>query len=224
MGPRAKEAMERTDRRHFLPHDAPRDLVDRAYVDMPLPIGHGQTCSAPHMHAACLTLLESRLLPGAHALDVGAGAGFLTSAMARMVCSDPAGRVLGVEVVPSLARLAAENVESDVWEAWEAGAVRVVSGDGLDSDEVRSWGPYDAIHVGAASHEGIPRELTDVLAPGGLLVIPVASARSAETMPGTEVTRSRHGRHRHKHTVRGSDQAHGALSLFDGGDEKSRTC
>lgn len=36
--------------------------------DIPLPIGFGQTISAPHMHATCLELLESRLKPGA-ALD-----------------------------------------------------------------------------------------------------------------------------------------------------------
>ncbi len=41
--------------------------------DSPLPIGHEQTISAPHMHAIALELLASRLVPGAQALDVGSG-------------------------------------------------------------------------------------------------------------------------------------------------------
>jgi len=42
--------------------------------DMPLPIGHSQTISAPHMHATALELLADRLQPGANVLDVGSGA------------------------------------------------------------------------------------------------------------------------------------------------------
>jgi hypothetical protein len=41
--------------------------------DTPLPIGYGQTISAPHMHAHCLEILSDRLHPGARALDVGSG-------------------------------------------------------------------------------------------------------------------------------------------------------
>ena len=49
------------DRKQFVDPDyAPRA---EAYQDAPLPIGHGQTISAPHMHAICLELLESRLVP-----------------------------------------------------------------------------------------------------------------------------------------------------------------
>ena len=40
-----------------------------------MPIGYGQTISAPHMHATCLELLDSKLRPGARVLDVGSGSG-----------------------------------------------------------------------------------------------------------------------------------------------------
>lgn len=41
--------------------------------DHPVPIGWGQTISAPHMHATALELLKGHLAPGARALDVGSG-------------------------------------------------------------------------------------------------------------------------------------------------------
>lgn len=44
-----------------------------------MPIGNEQTISAPHMHAACLDLLTEELRPGARALDVGSGSGYLTA-------------------------------------------------------------------------------------------------------------------------------------------------
>ncbi len=44
-----------------------------------MPIGNEQTISAPHMHAACLDLLAEELRPGARALDVGSGSGYLTA-------------------------------------------------------------------------------------------------------------------------------------------------
>ena len=44
-----------------------------AAQDTPLPIGYGQTISAPHMHATALELLARQLRPGARILDVGSG-------------------------------------------------------------------------------------------------------------------------------------------------------
>ena len=41
--------------------------------DHPVPIGYGETISAPHMHAEALRLLEDHCLPGASVLDVGSG-------------------------------------------------------------------------------------------------------------------------------------------------------
>lgn len=41
--------------------------------DHPVPIGYGETISAPHMHAEALRLLEDHCTPGASVLDVGSG-------------------------------------------------------------------------------------------------------------------------------------------------------
>jgi len=61
------EVMEIIDRGLFVPTRI------SPYDDNPLPIGFNATISAPHMHAACLELLEEHLKPGMRALDVGSG-------------------------------------------------------------------------------------------------------------------------------------------------------
>ena len=53
--------MEAVDRAYFVGHNEP------PYIDAPVPIGYGVTISAPHMHAYCLELLRSHLVPGKHA-------------------------------------------------------------------------------------------------------------------------------------------------------------
>ena len=61
------EVMEAVDRGLFEPPGG------SPYFDSPMPIGYNATISAPHMHAACLELLEKNLQPGMRALDVGSG-------------------------------------------------------------------------------------------------------------------------------------------------------
>jgi protein-L-isoaspartate(D-aspartate) O-methyltransferase len=61
------EVMEAIDRGVFVPSGG------SPYYDSPMPIGYNATISAPHMHAACLELLEKNLQPGMRALDVGSG-------------------------------------------------------------------------------------------------------------------------------------------------------
>jgi hypothetical protein len=52
---------------------SPRPPLPLFPQDAPLPIGHQETISAPHMHATCLELLRGHLRPGARVLDVGSG-------------------------------------------------------------------------------------------------------------------------------------------------------
>lgn len=61
------EVMQNIDRALFVPEGTP------PYIDSPMSIGYNVTISAPHMHAMCLELLEDKLQPGMHALDVGSG-------------------------------------------------------------------------------------------------------------------------------------------------------
>jgi protein-L-isoaspartate(D-aspartate) O-methyltransferase len=121
-----------------------------AYVDSPLPIGFGQTISAPHMHAACTEELLAQLQPGARVLDVGSGSGYLTAVFAGLV--RPGGRVTGVEVVPPLVERSRQALQEDA-------GVREAAADGVrvavhEADAHWGWpadAPYDAIHVGAGA-------------------------------------------------------------------------
>ncbi|KAG4116785.1 hypothetical protein ERO13_D12G189400v2 [Gossypium hirsutum] len=157
--------METIDRALFVPDRTP------AYADCPQEIGYNATISAPHMHATCLQLLEEKLQPGMHALDVGSGTGYLTACFAMMV--GPQGRAIGVEHIPELVASSINNIEkSAAAPLLKKGSLSMHVGDGREG-----WpecAPYDAIHVGAAAPE-MPQALLDQLKPGGRMVIPVGN-------------------------------------------------
>ncbi len=131
---RVRECMERVDRRNFC--KAPLD----AYVDSPQQIGWGITISAPHMHARALEELSDKLQPGARALDVGSGSGYLTAAMAEMV--SPGGVCVGIDHIPELVEWSRSNLQRDGKQALcDAGSLELHVRDGFEGFPER--GPYD---------------------------------------------------------------------------------
>jgi protein-L-isoaspartate(D-aspartate) O-methyltransferase len=136
----------------------PESVRHRAYEDVALPIGGGQTISQPWVQARYLEL--AALTGRERVLEVGAGSGYLTALLAQL-----ADAVFAVERIPALAQGAREALEA-------AGIrnVTVLVGDGTLG--WRPFAPYDAILVGAASPE-IPAPLVEQLAPTGRLVIPL---------------------------------------------------
>ncbi len=151
------KAMEKVPREFFVPDD----LRSRAYDDIPLPIGFGQTISAPHMVAIMCDILD--LKKGMSVLDVGGGSGYHAAVMAELI--GPGGRVYSVERVPELAVRARESLK-------RAGIdnVTVVEGDG--SLGLPEHAPYDRINV-AATAPNAPEPLKQQLKPGGKMVVPV---------------------------------------------------
>ena len=65
---------------------------------MPRPIGWGTTISAPSVHACTLQTLKDRMKPGARALDIGTGSGYVAACFAEMVGKE--GKVIAFEPNP----------------------------------------------------------------------------------------------------------------------------
>lgn len=157
---RIRAVMDELGRDPFLPAEQRR----HSGLDRPLPIGHGQTNSQPSTVAAMLALLEVR--PGQRILDLGSGSGWTTAILARLV--GPAGHVIGCELVPEL-RAASAAVLAGLAMPWAE--VRQADPRRLGLPEAA---PFDRILVSAGARH-LPEALVAQLAPGGIMVIPVAS-------------------------------------------------
>lgn len=155
---RVLAAMEKVPRHEFIP----AKLRDQAYADSPLPIGMGQTISAPHMVGIMLQALELR--PGHKVLEIGAGSGYHAALMGEMV--RPGGMVYTVERLEPLGAKAAEAIERLHYDD----VVKVIVADG--SSGLAEHAPYDRITVAAAA-PGVPRPLEEQLADGGRMLVPV---------------------------------------------------
>ena len=153
---RVLDAMKSVPRHLFVPERVQGD----AYIDTPLPIGYGQTISAPHMVAIMCDLLDIR--DGMKVLEIGAGSGYHAAVMAVLAGS---GHVYSVERIESLALFARQNLKKARVEN-----VTVMVEDGTLG--LPGFAPYDRISVAAASPE-ILETLTDQLKTGGKLIIPV---------------------------------------------------
>ena len=167
----AAAAMQKTDRSIFCALGGP-------YEDVPQPIGHGQTISAPHMHAKALSLLEPVISKAARTngyvsvLDVGTGSGYVLAALGRLcfLAGASSCKLIGLETVRDLADKAEKNIHTACPDL--AKWMRIVVSDGWEG-----WaedGPYDVIHVGASA-EVFPEKLATQLANGGRMLVPVGS-------------------------------------------------
>ena len=181
-GGAVEKALRRLDRKNFAGAVAPAfgsGIDDRtAYADAPVPIGPRATISAPHMHGRCLELLAPPLLAKARSkvLDVGSGSGYLTAAFALL---GPGIDAYGVDRDAGLVALSVKNVAKDNLQKELGDRVRFERRDGWTG--LPDYGPYDAIHVGAAA-ETIPDALLDQLARGGRMIIPVGDVNAAQAL------------------------------------------
>ena len=151
------EAMKKVPRHLFVPEET----SDYAYEDRPLPVGEGQTISAPHMVAIMCDALE--LEKGQKVLEIGAGTGYHACVIAEIVERE----VFTVERIATLAERAKENMKHAACER-----VRIIVGDGTEGYEREA--PYDRILVTAGAPD-VPKPLIDQLKVGGKLLIPIGS-------------------------------------------------
>lgn len=154
--PRVLDAMGRVERHRLVPEA----LRHRAYDDTPLPIGHGQTISAPGVVARMTAALG--LGPRSRVLEVGTGSAYQCAVLARL-CE----HVVSIERVPALTSRARSALDS-------LGVTNAIVHLGDGSRGRPTDGPFDGIVV-TASGPAVPEPLLRQLAPGGRLVGPFGS-------------------------------------------------
>jgi protein-L-isoaspartate(D-aspartate) O-methyltransferase len=155
--PRVLEAMRRIPRHLFVPEPN----RPRAYEDMPLPAGEGQTISQPYIVAWMTDLL--RLDGHETVLEIGTGTGYQTAVLGML-----ARKVYTMERLEPLAKSARRRLEKLGFKN-----IEVTVGDG--SKGFPEHAPYHGLIVTAGSPQ-VPQVLVEQLAEGGRLVIPVGTS------------------------------------------------
>ncbi|RBI64656.1 protein-L-isoaspartate O-methyltransferase [halophilic archaeon] len=176
-----RAALEAVPRHEFVPESSRED----AYADRPLPIGEGQTISAPHMVAAMVDLLA--LESGDRVLEIGTGCGYHAAVTAEVVGAE---NVYSVEYHDRLAEQARRRFERLGY-----GDVSVRVGDGHGGWPEHA--PYDAAYLTCAASE-LPTAVVEQVRPGGRLLAPVGDATQrlvlARRRADGSLDREEHGR------------------------------
>ncbi|MGE0423240.1 MAG: protein-L-isoaspartate(D-aspartate) O-methyltransferase [Reyranellaceae bacterium] len=175
-------------------------FVERAYDNMALPIGFGQTISQPLVVAAMTQALD--VGPRMKVLEIGTGSGYQAAILARLcrrLYTIERYKVLAKDAEKRLLDLRIHNVVYHV-------------GDGT-----RGWppqAPFDRIIVTAAAGE-MPKALIEQLAVGGIMLVPVGDDPVNQTVE--RVVRTEDGYTREPiMPVRFVPLVGGALPTFEG--------
>ena len=162
---RVLSAMRKIPRHLFLDES----MWYRAYDDMALPIGEGQTMSQPYMVAIMTELLD--LKGEEKVLEIGTGSGYQGAVLAEL-----AREVFSIERIPSLSERAMKTLRGLGYEN-----IHFRVGDGTVG-----WpemGPFDRIMITAGTPE-IPQPLIEQLSEGGIIVAPVGDRFSQQLVKG----------------------------------------
>lgn len=143
----------------------PAQYRSLAFVDMEIPLGHGQKMLAPKLEARMLQ--ELAVKASDRVLEVGTGSGYMTALLAKR-----GAHVYSVEIVPEFsaqaaARLSAHDIHNVTLEI---------------GDAARGWSkhaPYDTI-VLTGSVPVLADEFARCLNPGGRLLAVVGEAPAME--------------------------------------------
>ena len=159
--------------RHLFVDEA---LASRAYEDISLPIGYGQTISQPFVVALMTQAVIEDGVP-VRVLEIGTGCGYQTAILACLI-----EEVFSVERIRELHRAARDRL-------FDIGLrnVKFRYGDGFEG-----WvdhAPYDAILAAAAPRQ-IPQALLDQLGVGGRIIMPVGETSGQKLL---KITRTQDG-------------------------------
>jgi len=136
-------------------------IASRAYEDVALPIGHGQTISSPAI-VALMTQLLLEKKPMDKVLEIGTGCGYQAAVLARLVKE-----VYTLERIAPLMDKARRHLRD-----LRVYNVRFKHADGHAG--YAEGAPYDGILM-AASATHVPEALKQQLAVGGRMVLPVGT-------------------------------------------------
>jgi protein-L-isoaspartate(D-aspartate) O-methyltransferase len=136
-------------------------IATRAYEDVALPIGHGQTISSPTI-VGLMTQLLLEARPMDKVLEVGTGCGYQTAVLAKLVKE-----VYSLERIAPLMDKARRHLRN-----LRFYNVRFKHVDGHGG--YPEGAPYDGILM-AASATHVPEALKQQLAVGGRMVLPVGT-------------------------------------------------
>lgn len=160
--------------RHLFVSEA---LMDQAYGDFPLPIGHQQTISQPYIVAEMTQALE--LNEKNRVLEIGTGSGYQAAILAEIVY-----RVYTIERIHAIFKTARK-----LFDDLQYFNIVTRYSDGTSGWEDQS--PFDGILVAAGAPE-IPEILLNQLAIGGRMVLPVGDQYSQELI---KIVRDEEGFH-----------------------------
>lgn len=152
---RVLAAIERIPREVFVPEM----FQDQAWEDTALPIDHGQTISQPLVVALMTQALDVQ--DHQKVLEIGTGSGYQAAVLSRL-CR----RLFSVERLRPLLAEAERRLD----------ALRLRNIVTRHGDGTRGWpeqAPFERIMVTAAGGPEPPKDLTDQLAVGGVMVIPL---------------------------------------------------
>ena len=175
MGIKSEAVLEaiRNTPRHIFVDEA---LASRAYDNTALPIGHNQTISQPYIVARMTEALLDGRKPD-RILEIGTGCGYQTAILAQL-----ARRVYSIERIEALLAGARERFHSLNYRN-----INAKYGDGN-----KGWpehAPFQGILVSAAPAI-VPEALTEQLASGGKMVIPIGHSGDQKLLC---ITRTRAG-------------------------------
>ncbi|MEW5907595.1 MAG: protein-L-isoaspartate O-methyltransferase [Patescibacteria group bacterium] len=161
--PRIIEAFKKIDRKDFVLER----YKNEAYLNTPLPIGHGQTISQPLTVAFMLELLQPD--SDNKILEIGSGSGWQTTLLAEIVGEQ--GRIFAMEIIPDLEAFGRKNISK--YNFLKRGIVKSFcrnANKGLEEEA-----PFDRI-IAAASAERLPEAWKKQLKINGRLVAPVQNS------------------------------------------------
>jgi protein-L-isoaspartate(D-aspartate) O-methyltransferase len=154
--PATLAALRKVPRHLFVP----KNIIDDAYDDRPLPIGYGQTISQPYIVGYMTEIVKPQ--PDHRVLEIGTGSGYQAAILSEIVKE-----VYTIELIDSLGSQAKNRLGKLNYKK-----VTTKTGDGYYGWKDKA--PFDAIVVTAAA-EHIPPPLIEQLKEGGRMIIPVGS-------------------------------------------------